>query len=46
VHDFDDPFASIQRQQGLRPLGHPLQGLPIAGNLLQPPTVGGFQAVR
>jgi hypothetical protein len=39
VHDLDDPFSLIQRQQGSRPLGHPLEDLPVAGNLLQLPAV-------
>jgi hypothetical protein len=46
VHDLHDPFAPIQGQQDLRPLGYPLEDLPILGDLLQLPTIHCFQGVR
>src|SRR5712692_7038414 len=45
VHDLDDPFASIQCQQGARPPGHSLEDLPLTCDLLQLPTVRCLQGV-
>src|SRR5919108_3641034 len=45
VHDVHDPFSPLQGHQRLRPPGHPLEDLPIAGDLLHVPAVRGLQSV-